>query len=404
MLELAGPKKRVDSPVVGHGSGMLLGTEIIEKAYNKALSFHDIKPFTIFFSPHGKILDQRVLELLHQKIKDRGNNVLLYAGRYEGYDVRAEEEYADEIISIGNYVLMGGDLPAMVFIESILRLIPGVIGKENSVLQDSFQSPYLDYPHYAQPQEWHGKEIPVILKSGNHKALLEWRSEEARKRTMLRNFQWWRESEVPLLERKACKKHIPHHYAVLLHNDVMVPGNNPGEPNKSSESSVTSIDIHDISRSCATYGIKNYFVVTRLLAQQKLVEIFLSFWHDDRGQEYNANRAFALNNTFLKTELSEVIAEVKKLEGIEPLLIVTSSRREIEHKNFITFHDQEKIWSQGRPIIFVFGTAHGINPKIMNQCDYRLIPLEGMEEFNFLSVRSAAAIVFDRWLGMNQKI
>jgi hypothetical protein len=176
----------------------------------------------------------------------------------------------------------------------------------------------------------------------------------------------------------------------------MLPGEIVGN------STVTSIDIHDIARSSATYGIKEYFIVTRLEAQQKLVEKFLKFWHEDKTRSINLSRAYALKNVSLKSELSDVICYIQNLEnGLKPLLIGTSSRKNSNIKNMITYFDQEELWKLKRPILFVFGTSHGISQELLNTFDYRLMPIEGLNEFNFLSVRSAVGIIFDRWLGCN---
>jgi len=396
MLSLVDNKKRVDTPICGHGSGMLLGVDIIEKAYNDSIKnfADDKKIYKIFLSPHGKKLNQKNLHDLYDKLKDK--NLLIYSGRYEGFDVRAEEEYADEIISIGDYVLMGGDLPAMVLIESLSRFIPGVIGKEESIKNDSFESEYLDCPHYALPDEWKDKKIPAVLKSGNHKEIYNWRKLQSIKRTIINNFEWWRSCDTSLKEREEVKKVIPPHYCALLHNDVMMPDG------RVSECSVTSIDIHDIARSSATYGIKNYYIVTRLEAQKKLVSNFLSFWHHGDGNKVNQGRVFCLKNVSLLDELDSVIMDIENKEGKKPICIVTSSRRNVGHSNMITYKDQGKIWALDRPVLFIFGTSHGISPDVIEKIEYKLIPLEGTEEFNFLSVRSAAAIIFDRWLGINQ--
>ncbi len=393
MLEIAG-KDRIDTPIAGHGSGMIIKAEIIEKIIEQTKK-KEGNPFTIFFSPHGKKLDQKKLHEIYEKVNENKKNILLISGRYEGIDARAEDEYADEIISIGDYVLMGGDLPAMIFIESFCRLIPGIVGNEESVKNDSFESPLVDSPHFRNPDTWKNKKIPEILKSGDHKKIEDWRRKESIKRTANENFDWWRKNKTSQKDRTEFLKSIPNHYCALLHNDVMMPDGKTGE------SSVTSIDIHDIARSSATYGIKHYFLVTRLEAQQKIIDKFLNFWHET-GDLINENRSFALKNVSWKCELKEVIEKItKENNGIAPICIATSSRREIPHKNMISFFDQGKIWKLNRPVLFIFGTAHGISPKIMEKIEFRLHPIEGMEEFNFLSVRSAAAIIFDRWFGIN---
>ena len=104
---------------------------------------------------------------------------MLIASRYEGIDERVLDEYADEVISIGDYVLMGGDLPAQVTLESLARLWPGVVGKHESVEEESFSGPFLDYPEYTEPVEWQGYRVPDIVRSGNHGAIAQWRSDQA---------------------------------------------------------------------------------------------------------------------------------------------------------------------------------------------------------------------------------
>lgn len=398
LLNYVKPGVRVDAPTVGHGAGMLLKAEVIDEALQDAgvkKQKNVIDPLVIFFSPHGKSLDQRYAHELYEKIKQRDGKLVLCTSRYEGIDARAEEYYADELISIGNYVLMGGDLPAMVLLEAILRFVPGIVGREESVKEDSFEGLYVDHPHYAEPDIWKGKQIPPILKSGNHKKIALWREEEARKRTVFHHFQWLKSQITSRKERSAIAQTIPNHYCALMHNDIMLPDGTVGT------SSVTSIDIHDLARSSRTYGIKHYFVVTRLEAQQKLVKHFLSFWQEGEGVEYNKNRHDALQYVSLLATYDEVIASITEKEGVTPIVIVTSSRDTISKAPFITYYDQGKVWALKRPVLFIFGTAHGLSPAFMDTCDFRLLPLEGFSDFNFLSVRSAAAIILDRWLGIN---
>jgi tRNA (guanine37-N1)-methyltransferase len=389
------PKERLDSPIVGHGEGMVIGAPIIEKLYD-SVSQEGAKPFVIFFSPHGKQLNQDLLKEIYQKITISSSPLLLVAGRYEGIDARAEEFYADEILSIGDYVVCGGDLPAMVFLEGLLRLKEGVVGKKSSVENDSFYDLFLDSPHYSDPDVWKNYKVPPVLKSGDHKKIADWRLAKSLKRSILTAWRWVSQRVKKKEDKQAIKKVIPKHYCVLLHNDVMLPNDLSGE------SSVTSIDIHDIARTSATYGIEKFFVVTRLKAQQEIVNKFLHFWHDEeKNRKVNESRSFALKNVSLLPELDSVIAEVFEKEGVMPITVVTSSRRHILHEKMITFHDQGYVWGLERPVIFVFGTAHGICPEVIARCDFRIIPIEGLEEFNFLSVRAAAAVVIDRWLGCN---
>ena len=162
-------RKRIDSPTFGPGAGMLLKPDVIQKAIEDQEALHG-KAYKIFFSPKGKTLDQPMMRKLAQIVQDK-KHVLLVPARYEGMDARVEEEYADCIVSIGNYVLMGGDIPAMVLMEGVLRLVPGIVGKEESVIEESYTGPFLDYPEYTAPAVWKDKEVPEIVRSGHHGAI-----------------------------------------------------------------------------------------------------------------------------------------------------------------------------------------------------------------------------------------
>jgi len=395
----AAKKKRIDVPIVGHGSGMVLNCSVVEEAYDSIKKEPGTPPpYKIFFSPAGKKLTQPLLKEIYQHVQQKNNHLVLFAGRYEGFDIRSEEEYADIILSVGDFVCNDGDIPAQLFMSAFFRLIPGFVGKEESVINDSFTGSLVDTSHYGKkPSIWKERGVPELLKSGNHQEVDEWRYQNSLQRTANSHFAWWRLNVSSQKEKQDIKKYIPRHYVLLLHNDVMLPGNIVGE------SSVTSIDIHDISRSAATYGLSGVFIVTRLVEQQKLVEKFLSFWQKGAGRECNESRAFALRYTKCMGEINEVKEHLKVVEGVEPIMIATSSRREIPHGKMITYNDQEIIWKLQRPVLFILGTAHGIDPQVMNICDFRLLPIEGFEEFNFLSVRSAAAVIFDRWLGIQSK-
>src|SRR5579871_559261 len=141
------PKERIDAPTFGHGAGMVLKPVVVQKAITDQEAQRG-KAFKIFFSPHGKKLDQHLLQDLVRRIGMQGHALLIPA-RYEGMDARVEEHYADEIVSVGDFVLMGGDLPAMILLEGLLRLVPGVVGKQESVELESFSGPFVDYPEYT---------------------------------------------------------------------------------------------------------------------------------------------------------------------------------------------------------------------------------------------------------------
>jgi tRNA (guanine37-N1)-methyltransferase len=389
------PKERIDAPTFGHGAGMLIKPEVVEKAIESKEAVHG-KAYKIFFSPHGKKLDQPLLRSIAHQLADK-KHLMLVAARYEGMDARVEQEYADQVISIGDYVLMGGDMPAMVFLEGLLRLMPGVVGKQESVEADSFTGPLLDHPEYTEPVVWHDKQVPDVLRSGNHAAIAKWRADQALDRTVTGHFDWFRMQDLSISLKKQALDKIPNHYVALMHDDVIT-----GDGDRVGTTSVTSLDMHDIARSAKTYGIKFYYLVTPLLDQQKIVRKLLDFWQTGSGVEYNASRHSAVKQVDVIASFEQVLQDIEQKEGVRPLVVATSARL-VEHEKQISFFDQEVVWSQKRPVLLIFGTGKGLCQAILDRCDYLLVPVGGMSEYNHLSVRSAVAIILDRWMGLNIK-
>ena len=125
----------------------------------------------------------------------------------------------------------------------------------------------------------------------------------------------------------------------------------------------------------------------------------MHFWQEGYGFEYNPQRFQAIKNTHLKNDLKSVIEAIKEKENVEPIIITTSAKR--SDLAFISYFDQSKVWSQNRPVLLLFGTGKGLSDDLMAKSDFQLKPIEGFTDFNHLSVRSAAAIIFDKWLGFD---
>ena len=184
------PKERIDVAIAGHGPGMVIKPEVVAAAIEHVEKI-DGPSYRIFFSPQGVLLTQSLIKKLAsqsfdqvdvcttKQVDDRkgylSKHILLICSRYEGMDIRVEEHYADLLLSIGDYVLMGGETAANVFLEGFLRLLPGVVGNADSVAEESFEQGLLDYSSYALPVVWKGYQMPEVIRSGNHKALQEWR-------------------------------------------------------------------------------------------------------------------------------------------------------------------------------------------------------------------------------------
>jgi tRNA (guanine37-N1)-methyltransferase len=188
-LELWNPRdftsdnyRTVDDRPYGGGPGMVMLAEPLEQAIGAAKSrVAEIERKVIYLSPQGRLLDHaRVMELA------AGPGAVLLCGRYESVDERLLRRSVDEEISIGDYVLSGGELAAMVLIDAVVRQLPGVLGDEDSAKQDSFVSGLLDCPHYTRPEEYAGGRVPPVLLSGNHAEIERWRLKQALGRTWLR--------------------------------------------------------------------------------------------------------------------------------------------------------------------------------------------------------------------------
>ncbi len=169
--------RMVDDYPYGGGPGMVLKPEPIWRAVEQIPQPRRV----VFLTPHGRTFDQeKAWEMAQLK------NLVLICGRYEGVDERVREELVDEEISIGDYVLNGGEIPAMVIMEAVIRLLPEVLGDEDSVVGDSFYQGLLDHPHYTRPEEFKGYRVPGVLLSGDHKKIARWRKKESLRQTLLK--------------------------------------------------------------------------------------------------------------------------------------------------------------------------------------------------------------------------
>jgi tRNA (guanine37-N1)-methyltransferase len=170
----------VDDMPYGGGPGMVLKPEPIWRAVDAIENDGGAKPLVVLTSPQGTRFSQAAAEKLATAPR-----LLILCGRYEGVDERVKARVHEEI-SIGDYVLSGGELAALVIVDAVARLVPGVVGDEQSVAEDSFNRGLLDFPHYTRPADWNGDKVPDVLLSGNHAAIRRWRKREALARTYAR--------------------------------------------------------------------------------------------------------------------------------------------------------------------------------------------------------------------------
>lgn len=185
---------RVDDYPYGGGAGMVMEAEPIFRAYEAVKEKIGHSPRTIYLTPQGKVLNQTMVEEFALD-----EDLVLICGHYEGIDERVLEEIVTDYVSIGDYVLTGGELGAMVMIDAISRFVPGVLSNEESSQFESLQDNLLEYPHYTRPEVWHAKRVPQVLLSGDHKKIEDWRYEQSILRTTERR---------PDLLRKSYRVHL----------------------------------------------------------------------------------------------------------------------------------------------------------------------------------------------------
>jgi tRNA (guanine37-N1)-methyltransferase len=192
--DFAADKHRsVDDTPAGGGPGMVMRADVLARAIDAAAPANDSRP-RIVLTPRGKpLLQSRVRELAGAP------GLVLVCGRFEGMDERVIERRALEEISIGDYVLSGGEIAALVLLDACVRLLPGVMGTEASHVEESFEAGLLEYPHYTKPQDFEGRPIPEVLNSGHHGKVAAWRREQAERATRERRPDLWarRKDETP---------------------------------------------------------------------------------------------------------------------------------------------------------------------------------------------------------------
>ena len=172
--------KRVDDYIYGGGAGLLMQAEPVYQAYLSVKEKIGKAPRVIYMTPQGQVFHQKLAEELAQE-----EDLVFLCGHYEGIDERVLEEIVTDNVSIGDYVLTGGELPAMVMIDAISRHVPGVLNNEDSAGEDSVSNQLLEYPQYSRPEVWHDKQVPPVLLSGHHGKVDAWRREQS----LLRTFQ-----------------------------------------------------------------------------------------------------------------------------------------------------------------------------------------------------------------------
>ena len=380
-----------DDRLYGGGAGMVVKPEPLFAAIEDCRMPYEKKVRVVVTSPAGELFSQKKAAELAQ-----ADQIIFICGHYEGIDQRVEDTFATDVLSIGDYVLTGGELPAMIMADSVIRLIPGVLGDDASAEEESFQGELLEYPQYTRPPEFRGLAVPDVLLSGNHETIRYWRRQQSLTRTYQRRQDLLRKApltpeDIKILSKIRAAESKPFRlYVALVHYPVY---------NKKKEvinTSLTNLDLHDIARAATTYGLSGYFIVQPCQGQKELIRTLLRHWERGFGARYNPDRHQALSQVSLVDSLEDAIAAIG-----QPKLIATSAQAK---ERLTGYGEMRRLMEQeGGDYLLVLGTGWGLTEEVISSCSYVLRPIYGASEYNHLSVRSAASIMFDRLLGEREE-
>jgi tRNA (guanine37-N1)-methyltransferase len=395
--------RTVDDTPYGGGPGMVMKAEPLLAAIGEAVSRGAAAgpAHRILTSPAGALLTQsRVRELAALP------HIVLVCGRYEGVDERVIEQAIDEQLSIGDYVLSGGELAALVVIDAVARFIPGVLGEAASVDDESHSAGLLEYPQYTRPLELPAgpdarevpdrgaaRVVPAILTSGNHAAIAAWRRRQSVERTAQRRPDLFARFAPSAADRKLLPPplHARTHVGLVHHPVVDRTG-------AIVTTALTNFDIHDLARSSLTYGLAGVHIITPITSQRDKAAHIAKLWIDDAQGEHRA-RALQLVRT--ADSIEAVIAELEERYGTAPRVVATSARREsfpaVPRVSPSALHAEAA--ASPAPLLVLLGTGWGLADALIPSVSRMLAPIEGSSDWNHLSVRSAAAVILDRLFG-----
>ena len=395
--------RSVDDTPFGGGPGMVMKPEPLLAAIAQAGEGR-----RILLSPAGRPLTQ-------QRVRDLAQlpHLVLVCGRYEGVDQRVIDTAIDEEISIGDYVLSGGELGALVIIDACARLVPGVLGEPASADEESHSAGLLEYPHYTRPAklvapapppalpgETRELEVPAVLQSGNHAAIAAWRRQQSLARTAARRPDLFAKHRPTKADAKLLPPELAERtHLALVHHPVF------DRTGKIVTTSLTNFDIHDLARSTRTYGLAAYHLVTPVTTQREKAEHIAKLWLDEnelpRKPPATGSRAGALALVRTADAIETVIAQITDEHGTAPLVVATSARAE-SFPGVPRRTPEELVAEAGvraEPLLLLLGTGWGLADHLIPSVSRLLAPIEGRSDWNHLSVRSAGAILLDRLFG-----
>lgn len=374
-----GEYRQIDDYSFG-GGGMVLMAAPLERALEHIAP--KAERYVAYPSPQGVPLHQELVEDMRRIVSRK--RLVIVCGHYEGVDERFVERNVDLEFSLGDFVLTGGELPALALVDAVSRLVDGVVGKSEAVREDSFFSGMLDHPHYTRPASYDGASVPEVLLGGDHAAIESYRRSEAVERTIARRPELLAKAGIgPYMGGRA--------YVIQLHHPVL---DRDGEK---STTAITGMDLHDIARACRTYGVERYAIVTPLKSQREMIAKIACHWTEGYGSGFNPDRAEAMRAIKTFASLGQALRWIEKREKTPPMTVGTTARPDERATHWTSI--KREVLESGRPLALIFGTGHGLHEEALAICDAIMTPISGPGEYNHLSVRSAVSIVLDRFFG-----
>ena len=377
----------VDDSPYGGGPGMVLQVE----PWAACLREIETAGRMLLLTPSGKPFTQQMA-----REYATCEHITILCGRYEGFDERIQQCFPLEPVSVTDAVLNSGESAALCVFEAIARLQKGFMGKDASGEEESFSEGLLEYPQYTRPEVFEHREVPSVLLSGNHKAIAGFRREKSLERTLFYRRDLLR--DAPLTEadaetlaaipRERCGRNLSF---CLVHSPVRIEG-------KTGTSSLTNLDIHDIARISASYGLGNFYVVTPLEDQRRLLETIKEHWIKGSAAVSHPDRAYALSKVCACETIDQAIDRMTYATGMRPFVVASSASWPKKGKTPILVPRMVRERLLHEPVLLLLGTAQGLAREAIDRCSGLLRPLRFLS-YNHLSVRSAAAILADRILG-----
>lgn len=396
----------VDDKPYGGGDGMLLKPEPMTKAIeslgikekNQLISTDKTQGHkVVYLSPQGSLWTDAKAKKWVKECKE----LTFICGRYGGLDQRIIDLYIDEEISIGDYVLSGGELPALALVDSISRFIPDLLGHEDSAHEDSFNQGLLEAPQFTRPAIFKSLPVPEVLVSGDHQKIKQYKKDlsisvtQAKRPDLYKQYLSVSKSENASTSFMKEKKPGLNLLSIaLMHSGVL------NKKNQDIVTTLTHFDIHDIARSAKTYNLKKYFIVNPIPEQLSFLSRVLEHWRLGRDQGLQRSKALSLvrGESSFESMFSQfsskpfvVCTSAKVIEDL-PSISVEVLAQKIKSNS-------ETLKTGGtspQEILLIFGTGCGLSPKVSELCDAVLEPIDTGSGFNHLSVRSAVSILLDR--------